>query len=120
MFLQIAAHCNREQLGALIGTGYDGIVISDRWNGFSHLDPTRRQVCWSHIQRDFRRHADGLAEQKTFGEKGVPLVARLFAAWRASAFTRSASSTSPTAAWQSIAPGSRNGSPARSARFFPI
>jgi len=32
---------------------------------------------------DFRRHADGLAEQKTFGEKGVPLVARLFAAWRA-------------------------------------
>jgi transposase len=83
VFLQIAEHCNREQFNALIGTSYSGIVISDRWNGFSHLDPTRRQVCWSHIQRDFRRHADQLAEQKTFGEQGVPLVARVFAAWRA-------------------------------------
>jgi transposase len=81
-FLQIAAHCNREQFDALIGTTYPGIVISDRWNGFSHLDPTRRQVCWSHIQRDFRRHADGLGEQKTFGEHGLKLTGRVFAAWR--------------------------------------
>ena len=71
-FFQIAAHCNREQFDALIGTSYPGIVVSDRWNGYSHLDPNQRQVCWSHLQRDFRRHADGLGEQKTFGEHGVP------------------------------------------------
>ena len=82
-FLQIAERCNREQFNALIGTGYPGIVVSDRWNGFSHLDPHQRQVCWSHLQRDFRRHADGLAEQKTFGERGLELTARVFAAWRA-------------------------------------
>ena len=81
-FLQIAEHCNRAQFDALIGTTYPGIVISDRWNGFSHLDPTRRQVCWSHLQRDFRRHADGLGEQKTFGEHGFRLTGRVFAAWR--------------------------------------
>jgi broad specificity phosphatase PhoE len=81
-FLQIAEHCNREQFDALIGP-YPGIVVSDRWNGFSHLDPQRRQVCWSHIQRDFRRHADGLGEQKTFGEQGQELTGRVFAAWRA-------------------------------------
>jgi transposase len=81
-FLQIAEHCNREQFDALIGTTYPGIVISDRWNGFSHLDPTRRQACWSHLQRDFRRHADGLAEQKTFGEHGLKLTGRVFTAWR--------------------------------------
>jgi transposase len=80
-FLQIAEHCNRQQFDALIGR-YAGIVVSDRWNGFSHLDPARRQVCWSHIQRDFRRHADGLAEQKTFGEQGLELTGRVFAAWR--------------------------------------
>jgi len=79
----IAEHCNREQFNALVGTQYPGIVVSDRWNGFSHLDPTRRQVCWSHLQRDFRRHADGLGEQKTFGEQGVPLTMKGFAAWRA-------------------------------------
>jgi transposase len=80
-FFRIAEHCNRERFNALVGTSYPGIVISDRWNGYSHLDPTHRQVCWSHLQRDFRRHADGLAEQKTFGEAGVELTRRVFAAW---------------------------------------
>ena len=82
-FFQIAEHCNREQFNALVGTEYPGIVVSDRWNGYSHLDPERRQVCWSHLQRDFRRHADGLGEQKTFGEQGVPLTKKVFAAWHA-------------------------------------
>jgi transposase len=81
-FFQIAEHCNREQFNTLVGTSYPGIIVSDRWNGYSHLDPTRRQVCWSHLQRDFRRHADGLAEQKTFGEHGLPLIDQVFAAWR--------------------------------------
>ena len=81
-FLQIAEHCNRKQFDALIGP-FTGIVVSDRWNGFSHRDPHQRQVCWSHLQRDFRRHADGLAEQKTFGEQGLELTRRVFAAWRA-------------------------------------
>jgi hypothetical protein len=79
--LQIAEHCNREQFDALIGA-YPGIVISDRWNGFEHRDPNQRQVCWSHIHRDFRRHSEGLAEQKTFGEHGLELTRRVFAAWR--------------------------------------
>jgi len=83
VFLQIARQCNREVFDALIGSTYSGIVISDRWNGFSHLDPTRRQVCWSHLQRDFRKHADGLGEQKPFGERGLELTGRVFAAWRA-------------------------------------
>ncbi len=82
-FFQIAEHCNREQFNTLIGTTYSGIVVSDRWNGYSHLDPNQRQVCWSHLQRDFRRHADGLGEQKSFGEQGFPLTRQAFAAWRA-------------------------------------
>ncbi len=78
---QIAEHCNREQFQALIGP-YPGIIVSDRCNGFEHLDPDRRQVCWSHIQRDFRRHAEGLGEQKTFGQRGLELTRRVFKAWR--------------------------------------
>jgi transposase len=81
-FFQIAEHCNREQVKTLLGD-YPGIIISDRWNGYDYLDPNHRQACWSHIQRDFRRHAEGLAEQKTFGETGSELTGRLFAAWRA-------------------------------------
>lgn len=80
--LQIAEHCNREQFDVLIGA-YPGIVVSDRWPGYEHLDPGSRQVCWSHLQRDFRRHSEGLAEQKTFGEQGLQLSGRVFTAWRA-------------------------------------
>jgi len=79
---QIAKHCNREQFQALIGP-YPGIVISDRWVGFEHRDPHQRQVCWSHIERDFRRHSEGLAEQKIFGEQGLELTHQVFRAWRA-------------------------------------
>ena len=79
---QIAEDCDREQLSALIGS-YPGIIVSDRWPGYEHLDPAARQACWSHLQRDFRRHAEGLAEQKTFGEPGLKLTSRVFKAWRA-------------------------------------
>jgi transposase len=79
---EIAEHCNREQFDELIGT-FSGIIVSDRWPGYEHLDPDRRQVCWSHLQRDFRRHSEGLAEQKAFGERGLELTGRVFAAWRA-------------------------------------
>ena len=81
---QVAEHCDREQFDALIGD-YSGIVISDRWPGYEHLDPERRQVCWSHLQRDFRRHSqEGITDhQKTFGEAGIALTSRVFAAWRA-------------------------------------
>jgi transposase len=78
---QIAEHCNREQFNALIGD-YNGIIVSDRWNGYEHLAADRRQVCWSHIQRDFRRHCEGLAEQKAFGEQGLELTRQVFTAWR--------------------------------------
>ena len=79
---QIAEHCNREQFDELIGP-FSGIIVSDRWPGYEHLDPEQRQVCWSHLQRDFRRHSEGLSAQKSFGEQGLLLSGRVFAAWRA-------------------------------------
>jgi transposase len=79
---EIAEHCNREQFDELIGP-FSGIIVSDRWPGYEHLDPAQRQVCWSHLQRDFRRHSEGLAEQKIFGEQGLQLTDRVFTAWRA-------------------------------------
>jgi hypothetical protein len=33
------------------------VIVTDRWNGFEQRDPNRRQVCWSHLDRDFRRHS---------------------------------------------------------------
>jgi len=78
---RIAQDRHRERLEELLGDDFDGIVCSDRWWAYDHLDPERRQACWEHLKRDFRRHAEGLAEQKLFGEAGLTLTGRLFEAW---------------------------------------
>ena len=52
------------------------IVTSDRWWAYGHLPIARRQVCWSHLQRDFAAHADGLAAEKDLGEAGLRICER--------------------------------------------
>jgi transposase len=57
------------------------IVTSDRWWAYTHLPLKRRQVCWAHLQRDFKAHAEGLAAEKAFGEAGLKVCEELFWAW---------------------------------------
>jgi transposase len=80
---RIAEDRHRDRLEQLIGTNFKGILSSDRWWAYDHLDPECRQLCWEHRKRDFRRHAEGPAEQKLFGEAGLALTGRLFSAWHA-------------------------------------
>jgi transposase len=37
----------------LLGSGYAGIVTSDRLGAYNGLPPPRRQLCWAHLIRDF-------------------------------------------------------------------
>jgi transposase len=73
---------HRDRLIELLGPDFSGIVTSDRWWAYELLDPEQRQACWSHLQRDFRFHSEGLAAQQQFGESGLELTDRVFAAWR--------------------------------------
>src|SRR4051794_20387075 len=57
------------------------IVTSDRWWAYGHLPVNRRQVCWSHLQRDFAMHADGHAAEKDLGEADLRVCEQLFWAW---------------------------------------
>ena len=52
---------------------YEGQVISDRYGAYRYFDPGNRQICWSHLKRDFQRfvHSRTLA----LGEKGGELDA---------------------------------------------
>jgi transposase len=63
------------------------IVTSDRWWAYAHLPLHRRQLCWAHLRRDFKAHADGLAAEKEFGEMGLELCERVFWAWEVFAHT---------------------------------
>jgi hypothetical protein len=78
---RIAADRHRDRLQELLGEQFAGICCSDRWWAYNHIDPESRQACWSHVQRDFRFHSEGLPTQKQFGEQGLALTSRLFQAW---------------------------------------
>jgi len=78
--LKIASGRHEEHAKNLLGDSA-AIVTSDRWWAYTHLPVARRQVCWSHLQRDFASHADGLAAEKEFGEAGLEVCRELFWAW---------------------------------------
>ncbi len=39
----------------LLGEKYAGVVGSDRASAYNWLDPAQRQLCWSHLLRDFQK-----------------------------------------------------------------
>jgi transposase len=80
---QIVEDRHRDRLQELLGPGFEGIVTSDRWWAYDLLDREQRQACWSHLQRDFRFHSEGLALQKEFGQAGLALTGGLFKTWHA-------------------------------------
>ncbi len=43
---------------SLLGDRPAGVVITDRYSAYAHLPSERRQVCWAHLLRDFRRIAE--------------------------------------------------------------
>lgn len=65
----------------LLGERFPGIVCSDRWGGYDYLHPTRRQLCWAHLLRDFTANSEGMGEQKDFGLTGLLIAHELFATW---------------------------------------
>jgi len=80
---RIAEHRHRDRLEELIGSQCNGIVGSDRWSVYNHIDPASRQACWQHVKRDFHSHSEGMAEQQEFGQTGLALTTGLFQRWRA-------------------------------------
>ncbi|MGH2832756.1 MAG: IS66 family transposase [Solirubrobacteraceae bacterium] len=78
---RVAPDRHEREVAALLGEDYSGIVGSDRWWAYRGFDPTKRQVCWSHLIRDLTAHSEGLAAQKEFGEQGLDIARRLFSAW---------------------------------------
>jgi transposase len=80
--LRVAPSRHREEAEELLG-GSEAIITSDRWWAYDHLDPARRQVCWSHLLRDFRFHAESpLAHQSEFGEACLRIAKVVFEVWR--------------------------------------
>jgi transposase len=79
---RIAAGRHAAEAQTMLGERYDGIVCSDRWAAYDYFDPTRRQICWAHLLRDFTAHSEGMGEQEDFGNAGLVVAHDLFKAWQ--------------------------------------
>lgn len=76
-------HARRSLAGlqALLGETIAGIVISDRWKVYEVLPDGRRQLCWSHLIRDFRALSERRGTSRRIGEDLLALSAVLFEYW---------------------------------------
>jgi transposase len=65
----------------LLGADYLGIVGSDRYSAYNDLDPDHRQVCWSHLNRDFQALVERGGESLTVGRLLLAQVTHIFSLW---------------------------------------
>ena len=49
---------SRAMSTALLGEDFNGIVVSDRYSAYSHLEDHGHQFCWAHLLRDFQAMVD--------------------------------------------------------------
>ena len=78
---RIAGDRHEDRARELLGDS-SAIVTSDRWWAYNHLPLARRQICWSHLQRDFTAHAEaGGGAEKELGEAGRRVCDEVFWAW---------------------------------------
>lgn len=78
-------HAQRGAVGlaALLGEEIHGILHSDRWNVYLQVPAERRQICWAHLKRDFRKIVDQGGPSVFVGRRGLRIVKEVFAAWHA-------------------------------------
>jgi transposase len=77
----LAPSRGRGVIQGLLGTGFAGYLSSDRWSAYTWLDPTRRQVCWAHLTRDFQQLVDDGGPGRAVGQDALGLLGGLFRAW---------------------------------------
>ena len=79
----IATSRASQVLKDLLGEPFAGYLVSDRWSAYGWVPAAQRQVCWSHLARNFQGLADRGGAATEIGKPAVALTKELFAAWHA-------------------------------------
>jgi len=65
----------------LLGPGFGGIVVSDRFSAYNHLPSQQRQLCWAHLIRDLAAIFERPGASAEFGAQLLELQHQLFEQW---------------------------------------
>lgn len=78
--------CNRSRgkrvAKELIGENYGGFVTTDRFSSYDWLDPEKRQVCWAHLKRDFKKISQRGGDSEIIGNALLEYCKKMFVLWK--------------------------------------
>jgi transposase len=77
----IRASRGAKVVAELLGAAFRGFLVSDRWSAYSWVDAARRQLCWSHLKRDFIRIAERGAASAAIGTELLEATRATFGLW---------------------------------------
>jgi transposase len=77
----IAGSRSREVASALLGSQDRQVVGSDRYSVYDYIKACWRQICWSHLARDFQAMIDRGGAGQGIGERLLALSKQLFRDW---------------------------------------
>ncbi len=61
--------------------GFTGILVTDRYSGYLFYETLLRQLCWSHLLRDFQAFAERKGRSGEIGEELLQLGRQMFKWW---------------------------------------
>ena len=65
----------------LLGQDFTGFLVTDRWSAYGWADVHLRQLCWSHLLRDFQGWVERGGAGVVIGKKLLKRARRMFAQW---------------------------------------
>lgn len=65
----------------LLGEKFSGILCSDRYSAYNWIPAKQRQVCWAHLERDFRKLSERTGTSSIVGSELLELTYQLFHHW---------------------------------------
>jgi transposase len=77
----IAAKRSAAVAKAVLGSKPNQVVTSDRHSSLQWIDPPWRQICWSHLERDFQAMIDRRGAGEATGRTLLRLSKRMFRWW---------------------------------------
>ena len=65
----------------MLGDGFQGVLGADRWSAYNFVDGLRRQICWSHLLRDFQGFVDRCGKGGEIGTAPLRQADLMFTWW---------------------------------------
>lgn len=84
--LLVAVFIIRNSRGAkvikeFLGKGFKGILCTDRWSAYSWMAAIFRQICWSHLSRDFKKISERRGKSGRLGKELLECQKKIFYHW---------------------------------------